>query len=237
MSDFLSADLRRRKFLIFGGCALPFVRSLNAQSVRLHPHYRTQTPLDAVLLKTKAGLDDFVTEKYHDQIAAILAEWSTDLIASARRTQAVEKVLSPGFLGSSPVPAESRLIRSGPMLEVHRVTYAALLEAGAFLQAWRSALSSFSKIMTAEFQVTRIDANSGGLQTRVRYEFVGAGHDFYREQRVGFWELEWESASQGEYRLRRWQAEDEIRSRSTGPCYADITARVLGGNSSYSQQM
>src|ERR1700735_1505926 len=136
MPEFHSADLRRRNFVIAGGCALPFFRSLHAESAHLHPHYRAQTPLDAVLLKTKAGLDDFVTEKYHDQIAAILAAWSTDLIASARRTQAVEKVFSPGFLGSSPVPAESRLIRSGPMLEVHRVTYAALLEAGAFLQAW-----------------------------------------------------------------------------------------------------
>jgi len=40
---------------------------------RLHPHYVAQRPLDAILLKTDAGLDDFVSEKYHDRIAAILA--------------------------------------------------------------------------------------------------------------------------------------------------------------------
>ncbi len=237
MPEFHSADLRRRNFLIAGGCALPFFRSLHAESAHLHPHYRAQTPLDAVLLKAKAGLDDFVTEKYHDQIAAIFAEWSADLLESPPRMRAVEKVLSPGFMGTSLRPAESQLVRSGPMLEVHRVTYATLLEAGAFSRELRSALSSFSEIITAEFQVTQIDAASGRLQTRVRYELAGAGHDFYREQRTGFWELEWEAVSQGEYRLRRWQAKDETRSRSAGPCYADVTARAFGGNSSYSQQM
>jgi tetratricopeptide (TPR) repeat protein len=216
--------LRRRNFLIFGGCAFPFLRSLDAQS-------------GPVPFKTTAGLDDFVTEKYHDQIAAVLAQWSASLLESPQNMQAVEKILSPGFTGSSMRPAESRLIRSGPMLEVHRVTYEALLGQDAFLQELRSAMSTFSKIMTAEFQVTRIDASSGRLHTRVRYDLVGAGHNFHREQRVGFWELEWEAVSQGEYRLRRWQARDETRSRSAGPCYADVTPQAFGSNSSYSQQM
>jgi len=220
--------LRRRNFLVFGGCAVPLFRSLDAQS-------------EPGLLKTTAGLDDFVTEKYHDQIAAILAEWSASLLESPQRMQAVEKVLSAGFTGTSMRPGESRLVRSGPMLEVHRVTYEGLhgasLGAGAFLQELRSAMSTFSKIITAELQVTRIDASSGRLRTRVRYDLVGAGHDYYREQRTGSWELEWEIVSQEEYRLRRWQAQDETRSRSTGPCYADITAEAFSRNSSYSQQM
>ena len=31
------------------------------------------------------------------------------------------------------------------------------------------------------------------LSTRVRYELIGTGRGFYREQRVGYWDLEWES--------------------------------------------
>ena len=219
---------------------MPIFPSLDAQRAP-STSSKFRTPPDDLLLKTKAGLDDFVTEKYHDQIAAILADWSANLLESPQRVRAVEKVLSPGFLGSSLREAESRLVRSGPMLEVHRVTYDSpvgpSLGPGAFLQELRSALSSFSKIVTAEFQVTRIDAASGRLQTRVRYELAGTGRDFYREQRVGFWELEWEAVSQGEYRLRRWQAQDETRSRSAGPCYTDVTARAFGGNSSYFRQM
>ncbi|HYM06895.1 MAG TPA: hypothetical protein VEU11_10075, partial [Terriglobales bacterium] len=86
-----STGLRRRNFLIrsWQGLSaallrgLPFSFVLQSRKARaaehgfhLHPHYRSETPLDAMLLKTKAGSDDFITEKHHDQIAAILAGWS-----------------------------------------------------------------------------------------------------------------------------------------------------------------
>src|SRR5437660_696836 len=80
----------------------------------LHPHYRAQRPLDATLLKTQAGLDDFITEKYHDQIAAILAQWSSSLLRSPQDVRAIETVLTPDFSGSSLEPVDSRLVRSGP---------------------------------------------------------------------------------------------------------------------------
>src|ERR1700680_9123 len=67
----------------------------------LHPHYRTPRPLDALLLQTQAGLDDFVTEKYADEIAAILAQWSSGLLRSRQDVSAIEKVLLPNFSGSS----------------------------------------------------------------------------------------------------------------------------------------
>src|SRR6266478_4635513 len=161
----------------------------------LHPHYRTQIPLDATLLKVKAGLDEFVTEQYADKIAAILAEWSDSLLRSPQDVRAVEGVLAPSFLGSSRRPQDSRLLRPGPALEARQLKFAyqISLARDAFLQELRSDLSTFSKIVTAEFQVTSIRANAlpvalayapPQLQTRVRYEFVGSGHDFHREQRV-----------------------------------------------------
>src|ERR1700683_1375217 len=179
----------RRSFLI-GSLALPHLRKLRAQETplvdagfHLHPHYPVQTPLDATLLKTKAGLDDFITEKYHDDIAAILAQWSVNLVDS------VEKVLATDFLGASPQPAEIRIVRPGPALEVHRVTFSQqpTLRRDAFVQELRSSLTSLATIQTAEFQVTQIDAQpDGALRTRVRYELVGSGPGFHREQRAGW---------------------------------------------------
>jgi tetratricopeptide (TPR) repeat protein/peroxiredoxin len=215
----------------------------------LHPHYRAQRPLDATLLKTQAGLDDFVTETYHDKIAAILAEWSSSLLQSPQDVNAVARVLAPDFSGSSLRPVDSGLVRPGSALEVHRSKFAPPnLRRDAFLQEFRSSISSFSKIITAEFQVTSIEGSPATppqlpnrLRTRVRYELVGAGAGFYREQRVGYWDLEWTSASPsstpGEFRLRSWQALDETLSRSTSPVFLDITASALGRNSSYSAQM
>jgi tetratricopeptide (TPR) repeat protein len=216
----------------------------------LHPHYRSQVPLDATLLKAQAGLDDFVTEKYHDQIAASLATWSTSLLQSPQEVRVLEKMLAANFSGSSTRPSESRLVRSGLGLEVRqgKFKHETALGRDAFLQELRSGLSVFSKIITAELQVTSIEAGSisspasapklpGRLQTRVRYELVGAGHDFHREQSVGYWELEWESDAQDEFRIRSWRALDETRCRSASPIFADITMQAFGGNSSYAAQL
>jgi tetratricopeptide (TPR) repeat protein len=233
------SDLRRRNFL-FRFCqalAFPFVRRLGAQNnarFHLHPQYRAQTPLDVLVRKTDAGLDDFVTEKHHAPVASILAEWAAELTESPAKLQAIEKVLVPGFLGFSPRPSETRRVRRGPALEVHQISFGAEATRDTFLSELRSNLAALSRILTAEFQVTRIrSANSGALQTRVRYELVGTGPDFHREQRIGFWDLEWTA----EYRLQSWHASGETRSRSAQPWYTDIAPQALGNNASYSEQL
>jgi Flp pilus assembly protein TadD/peroxiredoxin len=195
-------------------------------------------PLDATLLKVNPDLDDFPTEKYHEQIAAILADWRAGLLQSPQNLRAIEKVLAPGFLASSPAPKESRLVRPGAAFEVRRLAFSPAFHGPlAFLTELRSSLSSFSRIVTAEFQVTGMEFRSSRLETRVRYELVGTGQNFYREQRVGEWDLEWEAAPSGEYRLTRLRNTDETRSRSPAPCYADIAPEAFGGNSSYSEQL
>ena len=217
-------------------------------------------PLDAMLLKTQAGLDNFVTEKYHDQIAVILAEWSSSLLQSPKDTRALEKIVTPDFSASSLRPVESRVVRPGAVLEVHQNIFSHRTSLGreAFLQELRSSMSSFSKIVTAEFQVVSIDAipatspgavdlkgeNAGatqqvplGLRTRVRYELVGSRPDFFREQRVGHWELEWAAASDGNFGLKSWRPLDETTGRAIDPIYLDISAQAFGRNASYTSQL
>jgi hypothetical protein len=109
------ADQGRRDFLLrcsqaaslaflppsLGRIALPrFVDAASGQpggSFHLHPHYRARLPLEAALLNTQAGSDRFVTEKYAEQIEAILAEWGAGLRQSPRDVRALEKVLGDHF--------------------------------------------------------------------------------------------------------------------------------------------
>jgi tetratricopeptide (TPR) repeat protein/peroxiredoxin len=277
--DFPPADRGRRDFLIrcCQGAGASFIPAalrglafslpllsessnapLDGGEFHLHPHYRSPRPLDATLAETQAGLDAFTSEKYADQISAILAKWSAGLRESPLQVQAVAKVLAADFSGYSFHPEESKLARSGPVLEVRRNTFAPpgkdALGRDAFLQDLQSSLGVFSRMVTAEFQVTGIDAGSTGaesahpsapipdrLRTRVRYELVGTGRDFHREQRVGFWDLDWEaspsSASEAQLVLRSWRALDETLSRSMSPVFVDIAVQVLGGNPSYSAQL
>ena len=236
----IPASLRRLAF------SLDVKDSVPEANFHLRPHYRSQTPLDATLLKAQAGLDEFVTEKYADQIAAILTKWTEGLLQSPQDVKAIESALAADFRGSSFRTEESRLVRPGPIAEARQLKFArqSLLDRGAFLQDLQSALSSFSKVVTAEFQVTSIRAGAGSapqtplqLQTRIRYELVGAGKDFFREQRVGYWDLAWQGSPSEGFRLQGWQALDETRSRSLTPVFIDITAQALDANSSYSAQL
>ncbi len=215
----------------------------------LHPHFQTQTPLEDALLKATARLASFGTEKHCDKIQAILADWSAELQTTPPRVEAIGKDLAPAFLGCSLEPLATRPLRSGHGLEVVRLTFPPepSLSRDAFLQELQRATSGFAQILTAEFQVTRIDANGGPsspaqplpipLTTRVRYELVGTGRDYYREHRIGFWELEWEGASSGRYLLQRWKTTEETRSRASSPFYSDVTRQALGGNGSYKGQL
>jgi tetratricopeptide (TPR) repeat protein len=239
----------RRNFLIrfvrgVGGLLLPrkavFARtSLPGPEFHLHPRYREQTPLDAALIQIAPGRDGFVTERLNDRIAAILDTWSNGFLRSPQDTKAIEKTLSEKFLGAAWQPAESRSVRSTASLDVRRLTFSAQpsLARTDFMNELRSALGHFSKMLTSEFQITGIDSTPSGLATRIRYEFVGSGQGFYREQRTGYWSLEWEAGPQDAYSVTRWQLHGEVRSRAAELFYSEITDSAFSANASYQSQM
>jgi Flp pilus assembly protein TadD len=66
---------------------------------------------------------------------------------------------------------------------------------------------------------------------------VGSGPGFHREQRVGWWNLEWESTAPDQYLLRSWQSTEETRSRSAQPWYYDIASQAFGHAPSYGAQL
>ncbi len=224
---------------------------LSNSEFHLHPHYRMPAPIDALLLKTRSGSDEFVTEKYADEIAVILAQWSTALLRSPQDSGPIEKVLLATFSGVSLRPVETRIVRPGPAIEVRQSTFAKTLKPesslgrDAFVQELHSTFSNFSMILTAEFQVTSIKTSAGEplkLETRIRYELVGKGRDCYSEQHVGYWEIVWEHDSSnpsapGSWRVRSWLPIEETLSRSAEPVYIDVTAAALGANVSYSAQL
>ncbi len=267
-----SVELRRRDFLVrfcqgVGATLLPTTlwglpfAGFKSQTTRgetndqagfhLQPHYRTERPLDATLLKVQAGSDEFISEKCAEQIEGILAEWSAGL-RQTPRWSVVAKALADDFYGMSLKPAESRIVRSSLGLEVRENKFAgdAALSREAFLREWDARFRDFSTIVTAEFQITAIDTGEmrsaaspadplprGIVRTRVRYEIVATGASFFREQLVGTWELGWEPSSSAEFRLRSWRVLNETQARSNSPAYVDITPAALGSNSSYSAQL
>src|SRR5207302_2427385 len=183
-------DLSRRDFLVrlCGGAAATFIASplwkipfVNATGARelseggryvLRPRYRSERPLDAMLLKVEAGSDRFISEKSADEIATILGEWSAALLRTPRSAHVIRASLSRDFRGPSLSAAEPTVIRSSSGLQVlrNRFTSDTRVDPDRFVLQWDSWLNVFSSIDAAEFQVTHIeipeDASSANTRPR-----------------------------------------------------------------------
>jgi tetratricopeptide (TPR) repeat protein/peroxiredoxin len=218
----------------------------DGHDLRVTPHYRLRPPLDDVLRKVEPGFDAFVSEKYAEEIEAVLAKWSAGLLQSPAGIEGVENSLSLDFEGSSLRPTQRLPLRPLTGLEVYVNKFSGTRALGkqTFLAELQFFIfSTFPKLLTAEFKLTAISAASGlepnttVAQTRVRYDLVGTGPGFFRGQRVGEWEIEWESDAGANWRARKWQGLEETESRATFPVFTDITAQVLVGDASYKEQM
>ncbi len=237
----------RRDFLI--GCGQTAALSLAPGGARpedaeatfhLQPNYRERTPLEPVLGKRTAGSDAFPLEKDHEQIAAILANWSAGLRDEQQRMRAIEKILAADFRGCSLQASRAEPIRQSPLFEVRELNFERELIHGreSFVKDLHTYFSDLPNLLTSEFQVTSIAVSpEQDLLTDISYELVGSGPGFYREQRIGLWHLRWQKAVSGEYCLREWRQDEETRSRSKSPVYNDRTIPAFGHNQSYSRQL
>jgi tetratricopeptide (TPR) repeat protein len=257
-----SRHLSRREFLQYcQGASLSFLparlplsflspvvdmpEALAPDELQLHPRYRVKLGIEDVLKKVPAGFDQFLNEKYQDEIAAIFDAWSVQLLALPQDVAAIARAMPANLIGS-PLdrPQIHSTVEHGPF-KIWRVEYPPETNpAGeAFLSELRSSLSTFAKLFTAEFQITRIQAsalagNSNGLllQATVRFELVGSGTGFHREQRIGNWEIECQRLPAGEIRLQKWRVADETRSRSSAPAFFDTTSHAFGAVPAHSAQ-
>ena len=201
-----------------------------------------------MLRKVPAGFDEFVTEKYHDHIALVLREWRSQLLQGPQNVGTLGKIFSTDFSGESPTSTEWSPVYEGPPIQVWKARFASapMLGRNEFLTQWRASLSAFSKIITAEFQVTSIHATpeatsvsgqSQLLETVLRFELVGTGKDFHREQRVGNWQMSWRLSPSEELKLLSWKVLADTRSRSMAPVFIDVAKHAFGGNQSYDSQL
>src|SRR5258708_9146687 len=128
------------------------------------------------------------------------------------------------FLGSSLKFGHAMTGNNTGPCKVWRVQYPVelRLKCQAFLAELQFSLSDFSKLMTAEFQVIGIrsessptlpDRGSITYVTVVRFELVGTGTAFHREQRIANWELRWQMRSSGEICLQPLRVLNEERAR------------------------
>ncbi len=206
--------IRRRNFLhrCCQALALAFLRpNLRADSAYL-----------------EAGSDQFVTEKYYNAVARILAG------LKATKGESISHLLRPEFSGCSLKPSDSKLLRRvGNSIDIYLDRYSqALVSSDVFLRDLYAYFDSFSELQTAEFEVTSISGTPENLHTLVQFQLVGSGDGFYREQRSGVWRMDWR-----DYKLSRWQVAEQTRTRSAAPCFVEVALHAFSKAGSFSEQL
>jgi Flp pilus assembly protein TadD/peroxiredoxin len=207
---------------------------------RLTPQYPAKSPLDEVLRKVAPGTDEFATEKYAFEIMRLLDTWSKALQNAPPALDVLAKLVDSSVEASSLDVAQQTSIREGSGISTYRRQFAKqVLPRERFLNEMKSYLAKLPRIETAEFQIFGIEEIAEGpltVQVRVRYDFVSAG-PAEREQRIGHWAMRWVHRDGEDWRIVRWEAEEETLSRAQGPFFTDVTAQALGQTPSYREQM
>ena len=209
--------------------------------IRFTPHYPATSPLDDILRFAIPGSDAYVVEGYASQIAALLDRWSRDL-KGGHPAAAIPDFVSSDIEFSSLTAVRESALRPGDAIEVFRKEFATESFRGRenFLKTLPSLLAAFKQLETADFEIYACTQTSSApltLETRIRYDFVGALDERTREERIGTWLMNWSRDDTGMWRVVKWSASEETASRAVQPIFVDISSTVFAHADSYRMQL
>ncbi len=215
---------------------------LSFSDLRLTPRYPAKSPLEDLLRLVPPGSDEYVTEKHAFEIESLLKQWSQALKRSVRDLSALTRSLDPSIEASSLVPIKEAKLRTGGEIEIVRRQFASHLIPGRdqFIHQVHVYLAQVSRAETAEFEIVGIEEITSAplaIRTKIRYDIVATRNDAGREERVGYWLIEWSRDPSEVWKARRWEAGEETISLARQPVFIDITPQALGGTDSYAKQM
>ncbi len=207
--------------------------------LHLTPHYATKPPIEELFVQLLPGADEFISEKYAAEIEQVLAAWSRELKAS-RTSSILGKSFGRQVEAISFSPVRDSVVRSTYGIEVRRRQFgnARTVDAQAVVHDLNSYSGMFRQIDVAEFHLISLrETSPSQFETRIRYEIAGELPQGPREQRIGNWRTLWSRAVDGQWRILKWEADEESVARVRVPLFADITNIALGENESYQKQL
>src|SRR5690348_661643 len=185
----------------------------------LAPHYATKAPIEELFVQLLPGADEFVSEKYAAEIERRLAEWSSELKAS-RSSSILGKCIAARVETISFSPVRDSVVRSLYGVEVRRRQFgnARTADADTALRDLESFFKTFSEVEIAEFHLVSLrETSASQFETRIRYEIAGQLAQGPREQRIGHWRMHWSRADEGQWRILKWEADEESVARVRAP--------------------
>lgn len=216
--------------------ALPFAEP------RFTPHYPAKSPLDDLTRFVVPGTDEYITEKYASEIAGLFAAWARELRSSPTALSSIAAILDASLQATPMIPTAQKTLRAEYGIEALRRQFDGKPVQGreSFLKEMHTYLASFTRMDTAEFQITAIEETKSSpltVSVDIRYDFVGMTASDAREQRIGFWRTIWSRTDSAAWRALQWQATEETLSRARLPMFLEVTSQALAHLDSYQRQL
>jgi len=218
--------------------------SLPFHDNRINPAYPSPSPLDEVLRLVIPGRDQFTWEQHAAELQQILDGWAAQLLTSHRDLHAMAPQLHADIssnLGATPIETK-HVAKFGYEIRQRKFPDTSQQGAAKFLDTWSSQLSSFEKINTATFEVTRLAPASSqptSLDTDIRYTIAGAKSGGSREERIAFCKVRWSKSKTNStgWIADQWQVIEESVAKANSPLFIDVTQSFLANCASYKNQL
>src|SRR5258708_37727308 len=129
---------------------------------RLSPRYPFRSPLDEMLRLVAPGADAYVSEKYAFDISKLLDRWSAGLKSYPPALETLAEFLHPFIEFNSLSAFNNKNLAHNEWLNLQERQFhpGKIIRRALFITAWKTHLSSFSEIHTAEFQITRLNISA-----------------------------------------------------------------------------
>jgi Flp pilus assembly protein TadD len=198
--------------------------------------------LEPFLKQIQPGHDEFLAEKYAFELEGLLNSWGAELRASGHDLRAPKGWLAETLEGARIDHGTVQTLRADPPIESERVLFPTptTINREVFLAGLGRYLLPFIQIELFKLQIDSIEIASEtplNLRTQVHYDLAGQVAANRREQRTGEWTIHWQRQSTSQWRITHWSAGTEMRTRLTGPGFADVTAAAFEQNDSYRKQL
>jgi tetratricopeptide (TPR) repeat protein len=187
--------------------------------------------LERFIAKLDPASDDFPFEVYAVDIEKVLALWSDAWCKTIHDNETLRGSLSHNVIASLLVSDSTPLRATGP-LRIERRFFQGpeTKDVESLLKDWSVYLSPLASLQLVELEIYGIRVITESplrVETEMRCDLVGTDTKGIKEQRVGSWNISWLRETDGNWKVERWKANPEIRSRLTGPGFREITAACL----------
>jgi tetratricopeptide (TPR) repeat protein len=196
--------------------------------------------------KLDPSQDVFPSEVYVAEIDRALSALCASLRHRVEGCDLLKQILSERVLVTGLTPSRTEELRAHGPLRSERRSFSSqrTIDRDAFLNDFASYTRSWSSIETAEMAIYGVHLTGETpvtVETDIWFYLVGTTHDDRKEQRVGSWRLSWvrndAGATASTWTIRKWLADQEVRSWLIGRGFNEITAHSLDSNGRAMEQL